>query len=107
MLSGWKIVQIERMLREDGLSQRETARRCGVSRGTVRSVALGQRCRRPPKPDGFQDPDREPQRCPECGGRVRMPCLGCEVLRMLREGKIQLRCSGIVLSGASMREEGL
>jgi hypothetical protein len=64
------------------LTQREIARRTGVSRGTVAAIVHG---RRPDYPDR---PPREPApigagpfaRCPHCGARCRPPCRACLVL---------------------------
>ena len=88
MLSDWKVSQIERMLRVDRLSQRETARRCGVSRGAVRSVAMGQRRRRTSLEEDDLSPNGPPQRCPECGSQVFMPCLRCQLRNMIRENRL-------------------
>lgn len=103
MLSDWKVTQIERMLHEEKLSQRETARRSGVSRGTVRCIAAGRHRRRAPSEEGFANPNSSPQRCPECGGRVHMPCLGCQLRRMIRERRLPLP-GGTAKSLASLCE---
>jgi len=66
------------------LSRREIARRVGLSRGTVASIAKGGRRRRVQvlvTGDGarrweLDDPPRE-ARCSTCGVRVLMPCLAC------------------------------
>jgi hypothetical protein len=68
-------------LDEGTLSQRNIARRIGFSRGTVHAIARG---KRPDYPGGAGPSDflplpRPPQRCPGCGGMVRMPCLLCYI----------------------------
>ncbi|MDD3470037.1 MAG: winged helix-turn-helix transcriptional regulator [Thermoguttaceae bacterium] len=85
MLSDWKVGQVEVLLRKGLVSQREIARRCGVSRGTVRTISLGMRRQRPPSNEGFVPPEENPQRCPGCGGLVKMPCLYCQLRQMSRE----------------------
>ena len=75
---------IKKLLAEGELSQRKIAKKVGVSRGTVASVASGRR------PDYEQlrhkrQQDQQPlplgplARCPECGGMVYMPCRLCEM----------------------------
>ena len=84
MLPDWKIGQIETLLQK-GVSQREIARRCDVSRGTVRTISQGTRRRHAPSHEGFVPPAGSPQRCPDCGGLVHMPCLYCKLRRISRE----------------------
>jgi len=78
--------EIRRLLAKRELSQREIARRLGVSRGTVNAIALGRRADRskPPRTDGFTPPSGLPTRCPICHCKVQMPCLACQVRRMKR-----------------------
>ena len=83
MIASEKVEQIERLLREGRLSQREIAQRTGISRGSVNAIALGRRlvesdrCR--PSSHAFTPPQGNPARCPSCGGMVQMPCLACYV----------------------------
>jgi hypothetical protein len=82
MLSTALVHEIDRLLREGGLSQRTIAARLGVSRGIVSAIANGRRglygkdsC------DGTLRslaPAAPPVRCPQCGYRVYPPCLVCE-----------------------------
>jgi DNA-binding XRE family transcriptional regulator len=81
MLSQQTVDQILALLKEDSLSQREIARRTGVSRGTVCAIANQRRKVRPV-------PARWDQlclftgpivRCPRCGGRVYAPCRLCYI----------------------------
>ena len=71
---------IRRLLAERRLSQRQIAREMGVSRGTVGKIAADKR------PDYSRsrraganslEPTGPPERCPDCGGKVYMPCLLC------------------------------
>lgn len=67
-------------LLSDGISMREVARRLGVSKATVANVRDG-------KGIWFDEPKKpeitagkgEPERCPECGRLVVMPCIACQV----------------------------
>jgi len=71
------IAEVKRLLAE-GLSQREIARRLGISRGTIGAIATG---RRPDYSDRADEPKIDPNapkvRCGGCGGKVAMPCLAC------------------------------
>ncbi len=83
--------EIHDLLAAGDLSQRKIARRLGVSRGTVHAIARRKRSacssrRRPACSSGRDVPSDEfiapaglPQRCPGCGGMVRMPCLLCRL----------------------------
>jgi transcriptional regulator with XRE-family HTH domain len=83
MITTTVVDEIRRMLQEGRLSQRNIARRIGVSRGTVNAIALGRRvscaARRRCDADGFTPPAGVPVRCPGCGARVQMPCLLCYI----------------------------
>ena len=75
------IEEVRRLLDEGELSQRKIARKLGVSRGIVNSIANGSR--------GIygREPDEEdlllggvqltPERCPSCGAMVYKPCVLC------------------------------
>lgn len=88
MIAMATVGEIKRLLEEGQLSQREIARRLGVSRGTVNGIALGRRAdpsQRPRNPEiEFLTPDGPLTRCPGCGGLVLMPCLACR-LRAMKE----------------------
>ena len=94
MISFAVVDEIERLLQEGGLSQRMIARRVGVSRGTVNTIARGQRpdyrARRRQRADDFVAPSGPVCRCPTCGARVQMPCLACRV-RAIRESRRRSR----------------
>jgi hypothetical protein len=89
MIAPELVQRVERLLAEGRLSQRNIAKLTGVSRGSVGAIAAGRRpdyeaLRRrrqeqePPKRTG------PPQRCPDCGAMVLMPCLACELKRDAR-----------------------
>ena len=80
MLAPATVGEIRLLLAEGGLSQREIARRLGVSRGSVNAIARGKRT------DGadFVCPSGPVERCPGCGCMVQMPCLACRI-RAMRE----------------------
>jgi hypothetical protein len=81
MLAVSVVEQIQGLLDEGTLSQRQIAERLGVSRGSVTTIALGRRRNRPARPSAadFILPSGTPMRCPGCGGMVQMPCLLCSV----------------------------
>ncbi len=84
MLKPALVAEVRRLLAEGKLSQRAIARTLGVSRGSVHAIARGKR------------PDRQPAepleeirwqgplaRCPECGGKVFLPCRACATRRAM------------------------
>ncbi len=83
MIETTVVNEVCRMLREGRLSQRQIARRIGVSRGTVNAIALGRRRERSAwirrRDDDFTPPTGRYMRCPGCGGLAQMPCLACYV----------------------------
>jgi hypothetical protein len=85
MIAPHLFAHICRLLAEDTLSQREIARRVGVSRGTVDKIASGRDCERDDEP---AEPTKPPQRCPICGALVYLPCLLCRMRRMSRSGRL-------------------
>lgn len=85
-LNPFVIEDAKRLLRLGGLSQREIARRLGISRASVANIAHGLRPAAEPRErtdDSWLPPGR-PARCPRCGARVYMPCRACRV-RAIRE----------------------
>lgn len=82
MLSLKVVEEIVRLLAEGELSQRGIARRLSVSRGVVHAIASGKRGTHGRESPRGSDPANwcggPPQRCPACGGLVRMPCLLCQ-----------------------------
>ena len=82
-----KIEHAVRLLTRTNYSNRRVARETGLSRGTVNKLASGER---PPvgKEDNYhaepivQEP---PERCPECGYLVTMPCVACRTREYQRE----------------------
>lgn len=78
---GIEIVRQVRTLWASGTcSQRQIARRVGVSRGTVHAIINGRHidreAKRKEEPPMFSGPY---VRCRGCGGMVQMPCLLCRV----------------------------
>ncbi|MEN6449888.1 MAG: hypothetical protein ABFC96_05290 [Thermoguttaceae bacterium] len=86
MISPKTVAEVERLLKEEKLSYRETARRVGINRGTVGIIARGQRpdyealrqARRKWLP---QKREKAAQHCPECHALVYLPCVACETRR--------------------------
>ena len=87
MLAPELVERIRNLLADGRLSQRGIARSLCVSRGTVGAIAHGQRPDYAARLDGrsadLDAPTRPAERCPGCGGMVRMPCLACR-LRAVR-----------------------
>ncbi len=84
MISEATVRQIECLLAQR-LSHREVARRVGVARGTVTTIAKGQRpdyvAMRAAKDEKVYQQGRSYHFCPGCGCHVRMPCLVCLLRR--------------------------
>jgi len=80
MLPIAQVLEVDRLVHEGMLSQRQIARRIGVSRGTVAAIASGDRGlygKESIKARGTSTRLSGPARCPECGYRVFMPCRIC------------------------------
>jgi hypothetical protein len=79
--------QIRQLLGEGRLSQRKIAKQTGVSRATVGAIASGKRtpflAQRLADDQPYFSQAKPPQRCPECGARVYMPCHVCFVRRLM------------------------
>lgn len=82
MLTTAMVHEIDHLLKEGRLSQRQIAARLGISRGTVGAIAIGRRglfgkepAAEPGQPSASPSP---PVRCPHCGHRVYAPCLICQ-----------------------------
>jgi transcriptional regulator with XRE-family HTH domain len=92
MIAAELIADVRRLLATGGLSQREIARRTGVSRGTVGAVAAGKRTdRTEPRHAGHPElkvPAGPPRRCGGCGGMVSLPCLLCRARSVRRTKSI-------------------
>jgi transcriptional regulator with XRE-family HTH domain len=87
MLPATLIAEIDHLLKEGQLSQRQIAKRMGVSRGTVSAVARGSRELHDEEPEIDSLEDAQPLRCPVCGYRVYLPCLVCSV-RIYRQQQL-------------------
>jgi hypothetical protein len=91
MLAPYQVEEIRQLLASGTLSERTIARRMGVSRGTVRSIAAGRR-RDPvrsiqPWDEEPDQPLEPPRRCPTCGGLVYMPCRLCRMRKLIEKQK--------------------
>jgi hypothetical protein len=77
MIPEWRVQQIKALLAAD-LTQREVARRVGVSRSTVHAIANGRRrARSSARPPRSAPAEQKYSRCPGCGGLVLQPCRLC------------------------------
>jgi transcriptional regulator with XRE-family HTH domain len=85
MIAAGKVQEVERLLSEGQFSQRQIARRTGVSRATVSAIADGTRPdyeaqRRLRDLRQAEDECQGPvERCKGCGGLTQMPCRVCRV----------------------------
>jgi hypothetical protein len=91
MLTQEKAEKIMRLLKRGKASQREIARRLGVSRATVERIAWP----KPAEPPGDNAPPDDcdvelppPRRCRTCGGLVHGECRLCRVRRLVADGCI-------------------
>jgi Helix-turn-helix domain len=88
------IRQIDRLLRQGQMSQRDIAARLGVSRGTVSAIANGERGLHGKHGDDASQSPRHPSgtpvRCPECGYRTYRPCLVCNTRKHRREQQAKI-----------------
>lgn len=82
MIDAQRILHVRSLLLKEKYSQREIARLTGVSRGTVKKVATGEFMLH--VIDEIKiNPEGEFVRCPQCGGKTRMPCTYCAIVRVL------------------------
>ena len=79
MLPNHIVAEVEQMLSTKAISQREIARRTGVSRGSVAAIANGTRRVNAQRDIHFfpEPTDRTKLRCDGCGHKVIQPCLIC------------------------------
>lgn len=96
MIALGKIKEVKRLLADGKLSQRKIAEAIGVSRATVSGIARGKRPDYEPRMRARGDDEEvEPlgpiARCPDCGGRVYMPCRLCRVRKMKAREETRLR----------------
>ncbi len=75
--------RVRSLLADGKLSQRSIARITGLSRSSVGAIARGNRKAfiAASMEDGvkFFSTSQSPERCPECGGMVYMPCHACRI----------------------------
>jgi hypothetical protein len=83
MLPTATILEIDRLLKEGRLSQRQIASRLKVSRGTISAIAHGRRGLYGNDPDEVRPAHASPPaRCPTCGYCVYLPCRICKIRRL-------------------------
>lgn len=93
MLPTALVHEIDRLVREGKLSQRQIAAHLNVSRGTISAIARGRRGLYGKDPLDDKSPlvpALPPMRCPHCGYRVYLPCIVCRT-RTHRQRQILLR----------------
>ena len=83
-----KVLEAQRLIQLGALSYRKIARMVGLGRGTIGQIASGKRLAWPDRVRGADNRTHRnagpASRCPECGGRVYMPCLLCHVRALKR-----------------------
>jgi hypothetical protein len=81
MIAPQRVEEVKALLADGRWSYRKIAAMTRVSRGTIGAIASGKRREPQPKPSSWNDeiegPAGPPQRCPDCGGMVFMPCILC------------------------------
>jgi len=107
MLALGIVNEIERLLAARKLSERQIARKVGVSRGTVSAIAQGKRTDRVhvERQAAAYSTDAAPVRCPGCGATVYMPCLACHVRKLKRQQRILARYRAMQESGQLRRAD--
>ena len=86
--------RIRELLASGRHSQRAIARMTGIARGTVASIASGDRpdysARQQAKIGREKPPFSGPaRRCGTCGAKVQLPCLACSIARDQAAGRLQ------------------
>ena len=78
------VQEVRRLLAEGKLSYRKIAKVAGVSRGSVSLIASGKRPDYKPRQEpAVEVPLGPPERCPNCGALVYMPCRLCRLRAFL------------------------
>jgi len=87
MIAEAKIREAELMLARGKMSQREIAKRTGLSRGTISSIAGGTRKIQVKTVDLNmpQEPEGPPVRCSGCGAMAQMPCVLCHLKKLAED----------------------
>jgi transcriptional regulator with XRE-family HTH domain len=96
------VQEIDRLLQDRQLSQRQIAALLGVSRSTVSAIASGRRDlygKEPHQTHVLRVPATPPARCPHCGYRVYMPCIICRT----REREQRQRYLRLIVHDAQRR----
>lgn len=109
MLALSLVEEIDRLLKEGVLSQRQIAERLKVSRGSVSAIASGKRGlhgRTPEDVQSVEAPALPADRCPNCGFLVTKPCLVCRT-REYRHGRRVLAALSAGRSTAPRRRRRL
>jgi hypothetical protein len=105
MLALSTVMEINRLLKEGLLSQRQIAKRLGVSRGTVGAIASGQRPLVGKEPHEYNPASMngrgQPQRCPRCGKHVYLPCQVCRTTEFI----VAKRTTGVTSSNRGTDRE--
>ena len=94
MIAEERIREAELMLARGKMSQREVAKRTGLSRGTISLIARGKRTIQVKTVDPDVLPESEdgpPVRCITCGSIVKMPCLLCHLKNLAARNRPVMR----------------
>lgn len=79
------VEETERLLAE-GLSARKIAKLMKISRGSIASIRHGTRnLYQKKESDEVPEPSGDYVRCPKCGAKTQLPCLGCEIRKIVRK----------------------
>jgi len=109
MIAEEKIREAETMLALGKMSQREIAKRTGLSRATIYLIAKGKRKIQIKTIDPDMLPESKngpPVRCRSCGAMVEMPCLLCHLKDLAaRNRPVMQLCPNTVQSPSVMTNE--
>jgi predicted XRE-type DNA-binding protein len=91
MLENATIRKILHLIEQKTMSQRQIAKRLGVSRGTVQAVAHGKRTEHTPavKVATWVAPTGKPKRCRICGSYAKTPCLACQLYKLPQDSEME------------------
>ncbi|MGD9127376.1 MAG: helix-turn-helix transcriptional regulator [Planctomycetia bacterium] len=92
MIANATVKKVVELLEEGQLSQRQIAKKTGISRGSVGAIARGTRSASDNESHEEEmliiPPSGAPTRCHSCGRLVQQPCLACQI-RAMREKREQ------------------
>ncbi|MGL6225508.1 MAG: hypothetical protein ACRC10_02650 [Thermoguttaceae bacterium] len=84
MLENGKILEVISLLESRRFSMRTISRKTGISRGSIASIFRNMEKEKHRIAQRFEVVPTGPfRRCPECGAKTKLPCLGCAIKKWL------------------------